>query len=140
MQAQVAEDHQEPVLYEDEKTLFKTILLGIPSWGEGGWSYLTIGLNIMLALFTLDLVLRGPLFHQVKDLSFTRVGYIDSTLAKVLIREPDPAQFPMYVYLSPADKTRWKTTDTIYYVSIPQNLSRVALKPESCSSRYRFGC
>ena len=26
------------------------------------------------------------------------------------------------------------------YVSIPQNLSRVALKPESCSSRYRFGC
>ena len=70
----------------------------------------------MLALFSIDLVLRGPLLYPAKDLSLARVGYVDSTTAKVLIREPDPAQFPIYVYLSPADKTSWKTTDTIYWM------------------------
>ncbi|KAJ4613605.1 hypothetical protein HRR85_003907 [Exophiala dermatitidis] len=62
------------------------------------------------------MVFRGPLLHPVKDLSFTRVGYVGSHTAKVLIREPDQAQLPMYVYLSPADKTNWRTTDTIYYL------------------------
>jgi alkaline phosphatase D len=103
-------------LYEDEKTLFKTLLFGIPNWRHPARSYMSIAANVLLALFTLDLVFRGPLLHAEKDLSFTRVGYVDTTSAKVLIREPDPAQFPMYVYLSPADKTQWKTTDTIYWM------------------------
>ncbi|KAK5207348.1 hypothetical protein LTR41_006917 [Exophiala xenobiotica] len=109
-------DHDEPILYEEEKTFFKTAVFGIPDWREPEWSYLTIGVNILLALFTLDLVFRGPLPHSAQDLSFTRVGYVDSTSAKVLVREPDPAQLPMYAYLSPADKTSWTTTDTIYYL------------------------
>ncbi|KAK5240375.1 hypothetical protein LTR40_013873, partial [Exophiala xenobiotica] len=87
-------DHDEPILYEEEKTFFKTAVFGIPDWREPEWSYLTIGVNILLALFTLDLVFRGPLLHSAQDLSFTRVGYVDSTSAKVLVREPDPAQLP----------------------------------------------
>ncbi|KIX09218.1 uncharacterized protein Z518_00297 [Rhinocladiella mackenziei CBS 650.93] len=110
------DDHQEPILYDDEKSTFKILLLGIPDWREKRWSYMTIGVNILLALFTLDLAFRGPLFHPAQDLSFTRVGYVSSDSAKVLIREPDPAQLPMYVYLSMADKTKWTTTDTIYYL------------------------
>ncbi|KIW29339.1 uncharacterized protein PV07_05158 [Cladophialophora immunda] len=115
-QDRINEDQEEPVLYEEEKSLFKTLLFGIPDWRQRRWSYITIGVNVLLALFTVDLVFRGPLLHPAKDLSFTRVGYVDSTSAKVLIREPDPAQLPMYVYLSPADKTSWTTTDTIYYL------------------------
>ncbi|KIW79673.1 hypothetical protein Z517_06287 [Fonsecaea pedrosoi CBS 271.37] len=115
-QDQISEAHEEPVLYEEEKSLFKTLVFGIPNWREKRQSYATIGLNVLLALFTVDLVFRGPLLHPAKDLSFTRVGYVDSTSAKILIREPDPAQLPIYVYLSPADKTRWTTTDTIYYL------------------------
>ncbi|KAJ9617059.1 hypothetical protein H2200_000780 [Cladophialophora chaetospira] len=112
----VTVDHEEPVLYEDEKSLLKTVFLGIPNWREAAWSYSTIAVNILLALFTLDLVFRGPLLHPAKDLSFTRLGYVDSTSAKVLIREPDSKQFPIYVYLSPADNMNWKTTDTLYYL------------------------
>ncbi len=112
----VVEDHHEPILYEDERTLLKTFLLGIPNWGRAQWSYTTIGVNVLLALFTLDLVFRGPLLHPAKDLSFSRVGHVDSTSAKVLIREPDSNQFPIYVYLSPADKANWMTTDTLYYL------------------------
>lgn len=108
--------HEEPVLYKEEKSFLKVFLLGIPDWLEPDWSYLTIGINILLALFTLDLVFRGPLLHPVRDLSFTRVGYVDSTSAKVLVREPDSSQLPMYVYLSPADTIGWTTTDTIYYL------------------------
>ncbi|EXJ93985.1 hypothetical protein A1O1_02378 [Capronia coronata CBS 617.96] len=110
------EDHDEPALYEDEKSFFKTFLFGVPDWRKARWSYITIGVNVLLALLTLDMVFRGPLLYPARDLSFTRVGYVGSNSAKVLVREPDPAQLPMYVYLSPADKTNWETTDTIYYL------------------------
>lgn len=113
---QIPDDHDEPILYEDEKSFLKTILGGIPDWRKAQWSYITIGINVLLALFTLDMVFRAPLLYPARDLSFTRVGYVDSTSAKVLVREPDPAQLPMYVYLSPADRTSWATTDTIYYL------------------------
>ena len=110
------ENHEEPAIYEEEKSFFKISVFGIPNWREPEWSYMTIGMNILLALFALDLVFRGPLLHPARDLSFTRVGFVDSTTAKVLVREPDPAQLPLYVYLSPADKTIWTTTETIYYL------------------------
>ncbi|KIW18265.1 hypothetical protein PV08_02553 [Exophiala spinifera] len=115
-ETQDGDHHEEPAIYEDEKSFFKISVVGIPNWREPEWSYMTIGINILLALFTLDLVLRGPLLHPARDLSFTRVGFADSTMAKVLVREPDPAQLPLYVYLSPADKTSWTTTETIYYL------------------------
>ena len=115
-QESAEDNHEEPALYEDEKSLIKTVLFGIPSWRLADWSYVSIGVNIILALLTLDLVFRAPLLHSAKDLSFARVGYLDAHAAKVLMREPDPAQYPMYVYLSPADKTNWRTTDTIYYM------------------------
>ncbi|KAJ9622554.1 uncharacterized protein PV06_01731 [Exophiala oligosperma] len=110
------DDHEEPAIYEEEKSFLRISVFGIPNWKEPEWSYMTIGINVLLALFTLDLVFRGPLLHPARDLSFTRVGFVDSTTAKVLVREPDPAQLPLYVYLSPADKTSWTTTDTIYYL------------------------
>ncbi|EXJ92246.1 hypothetical protein A1O3_00796 [Capronia epimyces CBS 606.96] len=113
---QVQDDHEEPVLYEDEKSFFRTILFGIPDWRKARWSYIAIGINVLLALLTLDMVFRAPLLNPVRDLSFTRVGYVGSDSAKVLVREPDPAQLPMYVYLSPAASTKWETTDTIYYL------------------------
>lgn len=110
------EDHAEPAFYEDEKSFFKIFVFGIPKWKDPQYSYITIGVNILLALFTIDLVFRGPLLYPSTDLTFSRLGYVDSTSAKVLIRDPDPAQLPIYVYLSPADKATWTTTDTIYYL------------------------
>lgn len=112
--AQDPHDHQEPVLYEDEKSFFKILVLGIPRWRDAQWSYITVAINILLAGFTLDLILRGPLLYPSTGLTFSRVGYVHSDYAKVLVREPNSTQLPLYVYLSPAEKTNWKTVDTIY--------------------------
>ena len=111
------QDHTEPALYEDEKTFFKVLLVGIPNWRESEYSYLTIFINGLLALLTLDLVFRGPLLHPVQDLRFSRVGFVDQTSAKVLFREPDPSQLPVYAYLKASGSSTWSTTDRIYYLS-----------------------
>ncbi|KIV92158.1 hypothetical protein PV10_06619 [Exophiala mesophila] len=111
---QELQDHQEPILYEDEKSFFKILVLGIPKWRDAQWSYITIAVNVLLAGFTLDLVFRAPLLYPSRDLTFSRVGYVHSDYAKVLIREPNSTQLPLHVYLSLADKTNWKTVDTIH--------------------------
>lgn len=110
------DDGHEPAIYDDERTLLKTLLFGIPNWREPDLSYITILANILVAFLTLDLVFRGPLLHPAKDLRFSRVGYVDETSAKVLFREPDPAQLPIYAYLKAADEARWRTTDQIYFL------------------------
>ena len=109
-------DHDEPVLYEDEKTVLKTVLLGIPDWREAAYSYSTIIINTLLAVLTLDLVFRGPLLHPATDLRFSRVGFVGTDSAKVLFREPDPAQLPVYAYLKAFDGKTWATSDRVYYL------------------------
>ncbi|RMZ92048.1 hypothetical protein DV736_g688, partial [Chaetothyriales sp. CBS 134916] len=110
------EDPAEPVLYDDEKKLLKIFVVGIPDWRESGYSYVTILINVLLALLTLDLVFRGPFLHPAQDLRFSRVGFVDQTSAKVLFREPDPAQLPVYVHLKASGSSSWTTTDRIYYL------------------------
>ena len=108
------QDPNEPVLYQDEKTLLKVLLLGIPNWREAAYSYITLLVNIILALMTLDLVFRGPLLHPAQDLRFSRVGFVDTHSAKVLFREPDSGQLPVYVYIKPAASRTWTTVDRVY--------------------------
>jgi alkaline phosphatase D len=110
------EDGNEPVLYEDEKMALKVFVLGIPNWREAAYSYGTILINILLAAMTLDLIFRAPLLHPAQDLRFSRVGYVSPIAAKVLFREPDPAQLPVYAYLKPVDGTSWTTADRVYYL------------------------
>jgi alkaline phosphatase D len=115
--AQEVEDHgHEPVLYNDEKTVIKTLFFGIPNWREADLSYITIAANIVVSLLALDLVFRGPLLHPAKDLRFSRVGFVDETSAKVLFREPDPSQLPVYAYIKGTHESRWANTDQIYYL------------------------
>lgn len=117
-EAQEDADHDghEPALYEDERAVFKTVVFGIPNWREPELSYLTIAINILMAILTLDLVFRAPLLHPEKDLRFSRVGFVDGTSARVLFREPDPAQLPIYAYLKGSHESKWSTTDQIYYI------------------------
>ncbi|RMZ82625.1 hypothetical protein DV738_g1486, partial [Chaetothyriales sp. CBS 135597] len=112
------EEADEPVLYDDEKKLLKIFVVGVPDWQEPGYSYLSILTNVLLALLTLDLVFRGPFLHPETDLRFSRVGFVDQTSAKVLFREPDAAQLPVYVHLKEdgGASSSWTTTDRIYYL------------------------
>jgi alkaline phosphatase D len=106
----------EPFIDHVDRSFFKTVLLGIPDWNDIDFSYFTIGINVLLALLALDLVFRAPLLHPSSDLRFSRVGYVDSESAKVLIREPDLSQYPVYAYLKTHDTGRWKKEDTIFYI------------------------
>jgi alkaline phosphatase D len=110
------EIESQPIFNKDEKMFLRTVFLGIPNWKDEGYSYLTIAFNILLALFTLDLVFRGPLIHTSTDLRFSRVGHVDSNSAKVLLREPDPHQLPLYVFVAPKDSQNWITIDRIFYL------------------------
>ena len=92
----------------------KVMFTGIPHPTLKEWSYATIGLNILLALFTLDMVFRGHLLHPSNDLRFSRVGFVDSTSAKVLFREPDTQQLPVFAYYQEEGQSTWKTADRIY--------------------------
>ena len=107
-------DHHEPILYKEEKILLKIFALGIPDWREWEYSYLTIGINILLALMSLDLVFRGPIFNSGEGLRFARLGFVDHHSAKVLIREPDTSALPLYVYIRPAVDTQWQSVGTVY--------------------------
>lgn len=112
----VLHDEREPLLNNDKKSFLRVVLLGTPHWKNHVYSYLSIGFNVVLALFAADFVFRGPLLHTEDGLRFSRVGFVNSNSAKVLFREPDPTQLPVYVYYSPTETQNWVTVDRIYYL------------------------
>jgi alkaline phosphatase D len=105
----------EPIMDYVDRSFIKTVILGVPNWNEIDFSYLTIGVNVLLALLALDFVFRGPLLYSSSDVRFSRVGYVDSASAKILVREPDTSQYPVYAYLKAHDTGRWTKEDTIFY-------------------------
>jgi alkaline phosphatase D len=82
---------------EKDPEILKTLTWGTPSPSSHFWSYLTLGINLMLVVFFLDHLYRAPLLHQEHDLSFARVGYVDDHSAKILLREPRVAALPIKV-------------------------------------------
>lgn len=76
---------------------------------------------------TIDMVFRGPLFYQSQEFSFSRVGYVSHTTAKILVREPDPAQLPLFISyrrensrqkaLPAIGDDSWTLVDKIYYLT-----------------------
>lgn len=100
----------------EDNAALKVMFSGIPHPTLKEWSYAAIGLNILLGLFTLDMVFRGPLLYPSDDLRFSRVGFVDSTSAKVLFREPDVHQLPVYAYYQREGHTTWTTADRIYFL------------------------
>ena len=81
---------------ENGSYVLRTLLLGIPNSMSTSWSLITFTINALLVLGVVDVVYRGPMLYQSHELSFTRVGFVSDTSAKVLIREPDSAQMPLY--------------------------------------------
>jgi alkaline phosphatase D len=112
--------------------------LGIPDWNEIEFSYITIGVNVVLALFALDLVFRGPLMHPSADIRFSRVGFVDRDSAKVLVREPDSSQYPIHAYLRD-QSGRWSKEDTIFYADEATDYTYpVTFEPLSADTEYLY--
>ena len=105
----------------------KTLLYGLPSPSSARLSLLTVGVNIVLALMSIDLVFRAPLFYQSQELSFSRVGYVSDRTANILVREPNPHQLPLFISYRerPEDGESqaslkghsWKEVDRVYYLA-----------------------
>lgn len=114
----VATDLDTPAVYEEPKPskIGNVLLSGLPHPRLKGWSYATIAVNVLLTFFTLDLVFREPALYSAKDLRFSRVGFVDSTSAKVLFREQDTNQLPIYAYYRADGSATWTTADKIYYL------------------------
>ncbi|KAH8884194.1 PhoD-like phosphatase [Thozetella sp. PMI_491] len=74
--------------------------------------------NLLCVLAALDFAYRGHFFYQSRDLSFSRVGYVDAISARVVIRAvPAPQAVGVEIRLSKADAGPKETTVEIISVS-----------------------
>ncbi|KAF6238603.1 hypothetical protein HO173_003109 [Letharia columbiana] len=99
----------------------RTLLLGLPSPKSTLYSLVTLSINVLLVLGVVDVVYRGPMLYQSHDLSFARVGFVSDTSAKILVREPDVAQVPIYFSYRGAPGSgvddAWKSAGQVYRLS-----------------------
>ncbi|KAI4143371.1 MAG: hypothetical protein LQ340_007031, partial [Diploschistes diacapsis] len=132
---------------EEDLQIAQSLLTGLPS-PNFLWSMTTLGINALLALMVADMVFRGPVFYESKDLSFVRVGYVSDKSAKLLVREPDPLQLPLFISyrpeplegrLSAAVDGSWILAEKLYYLSPETDFTRALtiskLRP---STRYAY--
>jgi alkaline phosphatase D len=110
--------------WDQDPGFLRTLLLGVPSRPYAVWSLITVLINLILILCTIDSVYHGPILYQSEELSFARIGFVSDTGASILIREPDTSQLPIYVsyrsipnpaYAS-AEQT-WKSVERVYWLS-----------------------
>jgi alkaline phosphatase D len=107
------------ILEEKPPQAWRTILTGLPSPSSALWSLATLAINVLLVLATTDMVYRAKVFYPSHDLSFARLGYVSSTEANLLVREPNTSQLPIFVSYRLADapqayaETSWKSAGII---------------------------
>lgn len=131
---------------ENDPHIGWTLLSGLPSPCSSSWSAATIAINVLLAIFTADMVYRGPKFYPSHDLSFARVGYVSDTSARILVREPDSAQWPLYVSYRGAPKEgasrfddSWKSAGQVFWLSEKTDYTFTVTIPHlRPSSRYQY--
>lgn len=128
-------------VYEEPKTskIRDVLLAGLPHPRLKPWSYASVALNVLLTLCTLDLVFRGPALYSANHLRFSRVGFVDTTSAKILFREPDAQQLPIYAYYRSEGSTAWKTADKIYFLDSETDYSYpITFAPLRPSTSYTY--
>ncbi|KAL8929561.1 MAG: hypothetical protein Q9208_001230 [Pyrenodesmia sp. 3 TL-2023] len=123
-----------------------TLLSGLPNPASIRWTAATVLINAILCLFVADMVYRAPLMYPSHDLSFSRIGYVSDTSAKLLIREPDNNQLPVFVsYRNAPDASHhvvdetWKAVGKAYWLSNETDYTfTVAIKGLQPSTRYQY--
>ncbi|KAH6664482.1 alkaline phosphatase family protein-like protein [Halenospora varia] len=116
-------DIKETIILEEKSAKpWRTMLTGIPSPTSSLLSLATLLINTLLVLAATDLVYRAKVFHPSHDLSFARVGYVSPTEASILVREPHPAQLPIFVSYKLAnppaayEDAAWQSAGTITWL------------------------
>ncbi|KAH9842194.1 PhoD-like phosphatase [Teratosphaeria destructans] len=91
-------------LEEKDPRSLRTLLTGLPSPSSLLASAVTFVVNLALVAMVFDLVYRTTLFHPAHELSMARVGYVSDKAAKVLVREPNASNMPVYASYRYADQ------------------------------------
>ncbi|RJE22279.1 Alkaline phosphatase family protein [Aspergillus sclerotialis] len=102
---------------KSKESTLRTLWTGLPSSKTPLATCLTVLLNILLSLLTLDFLIRGVFLYPGTDVAFSRIGYVSPTTANLLVREPDPAQLPIGIFYQESaqtDPTKWVQEGTIY--------------------------
>lgn len=97
----------------------RTLLLGLPSPSSILWTFATAVINVALIVMVSDYVFTPQWFYQSQDLSFARLGYVSSSTASILLREPRTSALPINIsyrgteneaagFLSNATEPVWK--------------------------------
>ena len=103
-----------------------TLLSGLPNTAFPLWTTVTVAVNALLLLFTIDVVYRAPYAYPSSELSFARVGYVSDTSASLLVREPDISQWPLYISYRAVRGTQptalavddsWQSAGKVYWLS-----------------------
>lgn len=138
--------NEEKTEAREDPWIFRTLLLGVPSPASLLWSFITAAFNLLLAFLVGDLVFRGPHLYPSRHLSFARVGYVSDTSAKIILREPDLSQLPIYVSYrcapkpeDPPQDSSWKSVSQVYWLSNDTDYTyAVEISKLRPSSRYQY--
>ena len=134
---------QEKAHTDQDAQILQTLLLGLPSPSSILWSFVTVAINIILALFVGDLVFRTPLLYSSHDLSFARVGFVSGTSANILFREPNNTQLPIFISYryatsleDPPRDNAWKAAGQVFWLANDTDYTHAItipnLRPSSC--------
>lgn len=122
--------------------MLKTLLTGLPSRRSPLSTWATVLINIVVALLTLDFLIRGLVIYPSTDVSFSRIGYVSPTTANLLLREPDQSQLPVvvsYQVASLPSSQKWIQEGTVYKLDNSTDFTAaVTLKNLKPSTHYRY--
>ncbi|CEJ80818.1 hypothetical protein VHEMI00978 [[Torrubiella] hemipterigena] len=113
-------DIQETVTYgEPIVPLWKIIFYGTPNTRYPIASLVGFIINLIFVTLTADALYRARFFYPAQDLSFARLGYVSHAEARLFIREPNQAVFPLNIQVRSAasdtaiEDAAWNTIDSI---------------------------
>ncbi|KAJ5450960.1 Alkaline phosphatase D-related protein [Penicillium cf. griseofulvum] len=122
-------------------SVLKTLLTGLPSAKWPLWTRITILINVVLALLTLDFLTRGILLYSTTNVAFSRIGYVSPTTANLVFREPDSARLPvtvMFQEISPLSQD-WYEEGIVYKLDNSTDFTTtVTLTDLKPATRYRY--
>ncbi|KAI9835352.1 MAG: hypothetical protein M1838_005326 [Thelocarpon superellum] len=130
------------VLEEQDAHVVWTLLSGLPSPTSTLLSVTTAAINVLLVIGVIDAVYRAPLWHPAHDLSFARTGFVSNREARILLREPDATQLPLFLSYRQAEDAvddAWKAGGQIMTLTNATDFSSTltisSLKPQT---RYQY--
>ena len=126
--------------------VLSTLLTGLPSPTSKLWTAATVSINVLLVGFVLDMTYRAAWLYPANDLSFARVGFVSDSSAKILVREPDVKQLPLFMSYrlaepldgSVSDET-WLSAGTVTTLSKATDFTTVlTISKLDPDTRYQF--